>query len=236
MTHSARITTLGATLLAAALGAAARANPPADAADRANPPADAADRANPPADATDRAVYQIDAKRSRFIVETQTSGLSTMFAHDHRIEVRDFGGQATFARNQKSGSLQFTARAKSLMLIGEDNLGARQAIESTLREDVLETDKYPDITFKTKSVTTSRRGDGTFDVRLNGELALHGVKRAITVPARVSLEAGTLHAIGVFELRQTDYNITPFSFANGTVGIKDVVTLSFDMFAGQVKS
>ncbi len=216
MTHTARNLTIGATLVAAALGAAARADAPVETAEHG--------------------VYQIDAKRSRFIVETQTSGLSTLFAHDHRIELRDFGGQAAFARNQKSGSLQFTARARSLMLIGEDDLGARQAIESTLREDVLETDKYPEVTFRTKSVTTSRRGDGTFDVRLNGELALHGVKRAITVPARVSLEAGTLHAIGVFELRQTDYDITPFSFANGTVGIRDVVTLSFDIVASPVKS
>lgn len=183
---------------------------------------------------TSSAPYQIDAKRSRFIVETQTSGLSTMFAHDHRIEVRDFGGQAAFGRDlTRSGSLQLKAKAKSLVLIGEDNLGARQAVESTLREDVLETDKYPEITFKTKSVTSSRRGDGTFDVRLTGELNLHGVKRQVTVPARVSLEGSTLHAIGVLELRQTDFKITPFSFANGTVGIKDAVTISFDILATQ---
>ncbi|HXJ19065.1 MAG TPA: YceI family protein [Polyangia bacterium] len=201
------------------------------------PRAGAETKPGSPAAGTSAAPYQIDAKKSRFIVETETSGLSTMFAHDHRIEVRDFGGQATFTRGQtRSGSLQLTARAKSLVLIGEDNLGARQAIESTLREDVLETDKYPEITFKTKSVTSSRRGDGTFDVRLIGELNLHGVTRQITVPARVSLEPGTLHAIGVLELRQTDFNITPFSFANGTVGIKDVVTLSFDIVATQTQS
>jgi polyisoprenoid-binding protein YceI len=160
-----------------------------------------------------------------------------MFAHDHRIEVREFSGKASFVRDKpKSGSLQLTAIAKSLVLIGEDNLGARQAIESTLREDVLETNKYPEITFKTKTVTSSRRGDGTYDVRLTGELNLHGVKRQITVPARVSLEPGTLHAIGVQELKQTDFNITPFSFANGTVGIKDTVTISFDIVATQTPS
>jgi polyisoprenoid-binding protein YceI len=183
-----------------------------------------------------KGTYQIDAKRSRFIVETQTTGLSTMFAHDHRVEIRDFSGQASFARNQKSGSLQLTVRPKSMALIGEDNLGARQSIESTLRDDVLDTDKFPEITFKTNTVSSSRRGDGTFDVRLAGELNLHGVKRRITVPARVSLEGGTLHAIGVFEIRQTDYAITPFSFANGTVGIRDTVTLSFDIVATQPKS
>jgi hypothetical protein len=59
------------------------------------------------------------------------------------------------------------------------------------------------------------------------------VRRQMTVPARVSLENGTLHAIGILEIRQTDYKITPFSFVNGTVTIKDTVTISFDLVATQ---
>jgi polyisoprenoid-binding protein YceI len=185
----------------------------------------------PETDSTPR-TYQVDAKRSRFIVETQTTGLSAMFAHDHRIEVRDFSGQAVFRRDQpKSGSLQMAVRTPSLFLLGEDNIGARQAIESALREDVLETQKYPEITFKSRSVTAERRADGTYDARVTGELKLHGAKRQITIPVRVALDGGTLHAIGVFELRQSDFGITPFSFSGGSVGIKDTVTLSFDILA-----
>jgi len=179
-----------------------------------------------------KASYQVDAKKSRFIVETQTTGLSAMFAHDHKIEVRDFGGQATFTRAEGRGaSLDLTIKASSLYLIGENEIGARQSIESALREDVLETAKYPEIVFKTRSVTSERRGDGTYDVRLVGELKLHGVKREVTIPVRVSLDGETLHAIGVFEIRQTDFKITPFSFVSGSVGIKDAVTLSFDIVA-----
>ncbi len=184
-----------------------------------------------------KATYQVDAKKSRFIVETETTGLSAMFAHDHKIGVRDFTGQATFVRDNPRGvSLSLTVQAKSLYLLGENDIGARQSIESALREDVLETAKYPVIVFKSRSVTSERRGDGTFDVRLTGDLALHGVKKQITIPARVSLDNGALHAIGVIELRQTDFKITPFSFASGTVGIRDVVTLSFDIVATQPQS
>lgn len=189
--------------------------------------------AAPPAKGT----YQVDAKKSRFIVETETTGLSAMFAHDHKIGVRDFTGQATFTReNAKGASLTLTVQASSLYLLGEDELGQRQAIESALREDVLETAKYPQIVFTSRSVTSERRGDGTFDVRLTGDLKLHGVKKQITIPARVSVEGGALHAIGVIELRQTDFKITPFSFVSGSVGIKDVVTLSFDIVATQPQS
>lgn len=181
-----------------------------------------------------KATYQVDAKKSRFIVETETTGLSSMFAHDHKIGVRDFTGQATFTRgSDKGASLTLTVQASSLYLLGENDIGQRQAIESALREDVLETAKYPEIVFTSRNVTSERRGDGTFDVRLSGELKLHGVKKQITIPARVSLDDGTLHAIGVIELRQTDFKITPFSFVSGSVGIRDVVTLSFDIVAVQ---
>ncbi len=184
-----------------------------------------------------KAAYQVDAKKSRFIVETQTTGLSAMFAHDHKIEVRDFTGQATFTRDSgKGASLNLTVQANSLFLLGEDNLGQRQAIESALREDVLETAKYPQIVFTGRNVLSERRGDGTFDVRITGDLKLHGVKKQVTIPARVSIENGTLHAIGVIELRQTDFKITPFSFVSGSVGIRDLVTLSFDIVAQQSKS
>ena len=125
-----------------------------------------------------KASYQIDAKKSRFIVETETTGLSAMFAHDHKIGVRDFTGQATFMRDNPRGvSLSLTVQANSLYLLGENDIGSRQSIESALREDVLETAKYPEIVFKSRSVTSERRGDGTFDVRLTGDLKLHGVKR-----------------------------------------------------------
>jgi len=181
--------------------------------------------------------YQIDAKKSRFIVETETTGLSAMFAHDHKIGVRDLTGQATFTRdNAKGASLTFTVQASSLYLLGENELGQRQAIESALREDVLETAKYPQIVFTSRSVTSERRGDGTFDVRLTGDLKLHGVKKQITIPARVAVENCTLHAIGVIELRQTDFKITPFSFVSGSVGIRDLVILSFDIVATQPQS
>jgi polyisoprenoid-binding protein YceI len=160
-----------------------------------------------------------------------------MFAHDHRIEVGDYSGTATVAPGGlRGGSLEITARAGSLRLLEEPSLGQRQAIESALREDVLETAKYPEISFKTKTVTSERRGDGTYDVRLAGELRLHGVRRTMTVPARASLQGNTLRAIGVFEIRQTDFKITPFSFVSGTVAIKDTITISFDIVATRIVS
>ena len=187
-----------------------------------------------PSTPSSRAPYRIDAKKSRLIVETETGGLSTLFGHDHKIEVRDFSGTASFERSSVgAASLDLTIQANSLFLLEEKNIGARQAVESALREEVLETVRYPLITFKSRSVTSARRVDGTYDVRLVGELRLHGVRRQVTVPARVHVDSGRLNAIGILEIRQTDFKITPFSFLNGTVTIKDTVTISFDIVAAQ---
>jgi polyisoprenoid-binding protein YceI len=176
--------------------------------------------------------FQIDTKKSRLMVETETSGLSSMFAHDHRIEARDFSGTVTFVRQPvASGALELNVAAASLFLAEPDSSGERQAIEAALREDVLETAKYPTISFKTKSAVLERRGDGTYDARLSGDMKLHGVKRQMTIPARIAVLSGKLRAIGVFEIRQSDFNITPFSFVSGTVAIKDRLTISFDIFA-----
>jgi polyisoprenoid-binding protein YceI len=185
-----------------------------------------------PRPAAGRTQFRIDAKKSRFIAETETSGLSAMFAHDHKIEIGDFAGTASFVPGAlATGTLEMTIRAGSLRLIEEKGIGEREAVESALREDVLETSKYPEIVFKTRATKSSRRGDGTYDVRLTGELRLHGVRKQVIIPARVSLEGATLHAIGTFEIKQTDFDITPFSFVKGTVTIKDTVVLSFDIIA-----
>ena len=178
---------------------------------------------------------RIDATKSRFIVETQTSGLSASSLHDHRIEIADFGGTVTLVPGARAtGALSITVRPGSLHLLDDDTVGEGRTIERTLREDVLEVTKYPEITFKTRSMKSSRRGDGTHDVRLTGELVLHGVRKVVTIPARVSLEAGTLRAIGTFELKQSDFDITPFSFVGGIVTIKDTIFLSFDIVASAV--
>ena len=183
-----------------------------------------------PAAATE---LRIDAAKSRFIVETQTSGLSASSLHDHRIEIADFSGTVTVVPGaMATGALSLTVRAGSLHLLDDDKVGEGRTIEWTVREDVLEVTKYPEITFKTRSIKSSRRGDGTYDVRLTGELALHGVRKVVTIPARVSLESGTLRAIGTFEIKQSDFDITPFSFVGGIVTIKDTVFLSFDIVAG----
>jgi polyisoprenoid-binding protein YceI len=180
-----------------------------------------------------RGQYRVDATKSHFVIEIETSPpLSRMFSHDHKVEVADFSGAAVFSpATMATASLDLTVQAASLHLVEEKNLGDREVIEKVMRDEVLETAKFPEISFKSRSATSIRRDDGSYDVRLIGELRLHGVRRPTTVPARIFMQSGALHAIGAFDLRQTDFAIMRFPFLNGAAVIKDIVTISFDIVA-----
>src|SRR6478752_3244384 len=108
--------------------------------------------------------YKIDSKTSRLTVETETTGLSSMFGHDHRFDVRDFSGVLTMrAGAPESAILQLTARGEALTLIENVDDDARREIAAALRDAVLQTARYPEIAFRSRRVSATRNEDGSFD-------------------------------------------------------------------------
>jgi polyisoprenoid-binding protein YceI len=186
----------------------------------------------PSGDAPARVSYQIDVPRSRFVVNTETTGMSSMFGHDHKLEVGDYAGEVSLVPGQPvTASLELSVRANSLRAVDERDDDISAEIDAALRDHLLETRKHPTITFKGRAVKAGAREDGTFEVSLAGELDLHGVRRAVTVPFKVVFQGETLRASGTLALRQRDFKIARFSFAGGTVTVADRVTLSFSIVA-----
>ena len=180
----------------------------------------------------DRQRYQIDVPRSRFVVHTTTSGVSSMFGHDHKIEIRSYDGTVTLAAGKvDNATLDLTVRADGLHAIEEKDEAITAEIDSALHDHVLEAGAFPVITFSGRAIAARRRDDGAFDVTLRGDLRLHGVRRTVTVPLRLTFTDDAMRASGKLSLRQTDYNIVPFSFAGGTVTVANRVALSFDIVA-----
>jgi len=177
-----------------------------------------------------RAELRVDAKSSRLTVETETVGLSSMFGHDHKFSARDFAGKITLAPGAPElAALELTVRGDALTLMEDVSDDVHREIGAALRDAVLETGKYPLIAFSSRSVLARKNEDGSYDVKLVGELEMHGVRRKITVPARVTLSPEGLRATGALELRQSDFKIKPYTFAKGTVKVRDFVALSFDV-------
>lgn len=183
----------------------------------------------PPADA---ARYRIDAGQSHFTVKAFAGGFLSAFAHDHNIAIRDFNGEADFTYGTvQPASLRITIKAGSLSVTDKVSASDRQKIEGTMRDEVLEITKYPDIVFKSSGVTANKTGDGQYQARISGELNLHGVTRPLTINAQLEFGDKTLRARGGFAVKQSSFDIKPVSVAGGTIKVKDELKFSFDIVA-----
>ena len=176
--------------------------------------------------------YRIDASQSKFVVHAFAGGLLSALAHNHNIAVRDFTGEAQFTYvTFEPASLSLSVKADSLTVIDKVSQKDRTDIERTMREEVLETGKYPEILFKSTRVSATKLGEGKYRARISGNLALHGETHAVEIDAEIELGANSLRARGEIPLKQTRFNIKPVSIAGGTIKVKDEVKLSFDIIA-----
>jgi polyisoprenoid-binding protein YceI len=176
--------------------------------------------------------YRVDASRSRFVAQAFAKGLLSAFGHNPRLAVRKFEGDAEFDPSAlNSAGARMTAGADSLVVIDDMSEKDRREIERVTREELLEADLYPAIVFQSAAVTARRAAEGRYDVRITGDLSLHGVTRNLTIDATATFEENELRAQGGFPLRLSDFNIRPVSVAGGLLKLKDEVQLSFDVMA-----
>ncbi len=185
--------------------------------------------APPPAPATAQAkTYNIVPAESSLTVFVAKAGALSFLAHDHNIAVRSYSGRVVVpAAGPALGSLELDIDARSLALLDKVSEKDRQEITNSMNNTVLESGKFPKITFRSVGVSNF---NGT-SLTVNGDLTLHGATRRIAVPVTVSATAQLLRATGKITLKQTDFGITPYSAAAGSIKVKNEVVLSFNMVA-----
>ena len=179
--------------------------------------------------------YKINAGQSHFSVRALVGGLlSAVAGHDHTIAIRDFSGTAVFTYGTVTpAALHFTVKADSLAVTDKVSDSDRNKIQNTMRDEVLEVNNYPEITFRSTSITAARVEEGKYRTKITGDLTLHGTTRAITMAAMVTFYEASLQAEGQFALRQTEYGIKPVSVAGGTIKVKDELKFAFDIVANR---
>lgn len=176
--------------------------------------------------------YRIDAGGSRFFVQGMAGGMLSMFGHDPVIAVRGFGGDVRCVPDTlASASLLLLVQADSLAVVNKVSEKDRREMERRMREDVLDIARYPEIVFMSTKVSVNQIAADRYQVRIDGNLSLHGVTREQPIYAQVTVNESSLRAQGEFSLRQSDYRIKPVSAAGGTLKMRDELTLSFDILA-----
>ena len=84
------------------------------------------------------------------------------------------------------------------------------------------------IAFHLNSYDVTKSADGVTGT-LNGTLTLGGVKKPIAIPATGVELGGALRVTGNYNLKMTDYELTPPSLMFGRIKVRDEVTVKFDL-------
>jgi polyisoprenoid-binding protein YceI len=180
-----------------------------------------------------RVRYAIDPAISRFIVRASATGLLSAFGHDPTIAIRDFAGEIE-ATETSLETASLTLRVRADRLAVQDNAindKDRREIERVMKEEVIETARFPEIHFTSTRVGLRPVAEGRNTADITGDLTLHGVTRSLTFVVQTSLLGAMLRANGEFTLLQSQYGITLVSVAGGTLKVKDELKVSFDIVA-----
>jgi polyisoprenoid-binding protein YceI len=179
--------------------------------------------------------YRIDAGQSKFMVKASRGGLAWFKGHHHLLAVRDFSGEAALSPNViNPASLQMTIRADSLEeTSAEFTPEQKQIINKELDDIVLESAKYPEISFKSTDVK-GRFAGGAFDAEIGGEMTLHGVTRRVVIPAKVTIGGDSLRAEGRFKLDRKKFNVEATDAFHGLVRVRHTLEFTFDIVAHRI--
>jgi polyisoprenoid-binding protein YceI len=164
-------------------------------------------------------VRSIDTANSKLVVHVSKSGVFSGFADNHEVEAPIAEGTI----DEKAARARFAVDSRQMKVL-DPQLSPdkrRQVQERMLGPEVLDSIRFPAITFESTNVEQ----DGEGRLRVIGRLSLHGVTRPVSIVAR---KTNGRYA-GTFAIKQRDFGITPVSIAGGTVKVKDELKIEFDI-------
>jgi len=190
----------------------------------------------PVAQATSSQRFRLDSTQSKFIAHALRGGLFWFKGHEHLVAAREFSGEAQLnSVSLAASSLQLTVQTDSMAETSDAFTETqKQIINKELREIVLEPTKYPEIVFRSSSVSGKSLGSGQYDLKIKGALTLHGVTRPIVIPAKVTVSGSNLRALGEFSIDRSDFNVKATSAFHGMVRVRKKVKFTFDIVGHRV--
>ena len=164
--------------------------------------------------------YKVDPEHSTVLLKVKHLNTSWTFCHFDQVS----GEFTVDPAKPESGSLKVVVAASSIAT-------GQAARDGHLKSaDFLDVAQFPEITFTSKKI--SKSGEGKYKVE--GELALHGVKKSLSVDLE---EVGTSDSkfgvragyFGTFSVQRKDFGIT---FMPDAVGDEIAVTVSVEGIKG----
>jgi polyisoprenoid-binding protein YceI len=162
----------------------------------------------------------IDVEHSTIRIHVGKSGLFSAAGHEHWVLAPVAEGTLEEAL---PASLSFRVESRQMKVEEDKSLSPSQLaeIERTMQTQVLESEKYPEIRFRSTSIEPSAPDAWT----VQGELSLHGQTR----PVRATVRKQENAYVGRCQIKQTDFGIQPVRVAGGTIRVKDELDIQFSV-------
>lgn len=178
--------------------------------------------------------FVIDPAMSTITLHVGKTGIFSVAGHDHEIVAPVSEGEIALDRLDVSRSrisIRFDARALKVSGKGEPAGDVAEVQQVMLSDRVLNVQRFPAISFTSRTMSATKRSGDRMTVQVAGDLALNGVTRPLTLPVNVQLTADQIRADGNAVVRQTEFGIQPVKAGGGTVRVKDEVEVSFSVVA-----
>jgi polyisoprenoid-binding protein YceI len=162
--------------------------------------------------------HNIDTQKSTLTIHVGKAGAFSALGHEHEVHAPIHSGVADTGSHP---AVEVHVDARALRVVDKDDSEKNRAeVQKTmLGPEVLDTEHYQEIIFKSTGAEPS--GEGQWTVR--GNLTLRGQTRPVSVQA--TLKDG--HYIGETMVKLTDFGIKPPGKAG--VKAKDKITIQFDV-------
>jgi polyisoprenoid-binding protein YceI len=177
--------------------------------------------------------YAVAADQSTVTIRVGRAGLFKFAGHEHVVVAPAFRGEVVAdAGDLSRSSVWVTFESAALRVTGEgEPAGDVPKVQAAMvGPKVLDAERFPEIAFRSRAVSGHPAGAGAWELSVTGDLTLHGVTRAVTLPLKVQLSGETLAAAGTAVIRHTDYGLKPVSVA-GVVNVRNEIGVEFRITA-----
>lgn len=162
--------------------------------------------------------------------------------HEHAVEGRLAAGELHLDRAQDAGKLTFDLRSfaadtdaarRFFNMAGQTDADTQAQVTANMHgSGVLDVAKFPAAEFVVRSAQPlpPQAGAAGVPYQLDGEFTLHGVKKPLRVTATAEQVNGWIRLRGRFDMKQTDFEIKPFTKFLGAVGVADELRIYGDLY------
>ncbi len=177
-------------------------------------------------------VFTIDAANSQITIGLTQEGAIRRLHPSHTISVPTYTSKLTLPKDETKTAFELSVEAKSLINV-DKTMGdfERKGFQNVLHKQVLESDKYPQIIFKSAGLTALKKDGEKRTFTLTGTLNFRGVARQVSFPVTATFGKDSISANGSAKIKQTDFGITPYADALGAIKVGDEMTINFSIVA-----